>query len=146
MFERDDLDDCLIEMLPFGSFPMKPFPKVNLTASLMLRAAETVDDIYPCPEPASPIGRIYRVTFFDGSQREVIVFGAPHNHGFGNALFLKEGRMNNQLSHIHKLIIQGADEAVPDYLKDYLKHHEKKCPRPYDPIDISKTDSRLKDC
>lgn len=114
-----DLNDCLVELPPYGSFPMWSFDNVESP----VRNIEPVACAYP-GGLEGPVACIYRATLPDGTTREILIEGDPAHRNFAAAYFLKDGRKTEELTEISKLIISDGDEPVPQSLKDAIRDYE----------------------
>ena len=121
---REDLEDCLFELPPSGTFQLRSLSPVG-TIEQPVRKVEAVDSVYPNGSGlAAPIAGIYAAHYLDGSTREIFVLGNPTERDFVNVFFLKDGRKTDQLNEIRALIIDPKIEAVPKRMIDLLVRYE----------------------
>jgi hypothetical protein len=120
MFEDYIINDCLYELPPFGSFPMRSFMK----ADSPIRLVEAVDSVFDGKSLEGPVAGIYRVVFVSGEEREILTRGDPLHTDFDSSVFLKDGRTSDQLRDIVRLVVPGPEGVVPDGIKDALRKYE----------------------
>lgn len=125
MLETVISENCLVELLPYGSFPVRGFRKVS-DIDQPVREITAIEDIRPNGLPLSaPVGGIYSAQYIDGTRREVFVWlDDKDNDDFDSAVFLKPGRTSNQFSEVRELMMNDPKDRVPQSLKESLRRFQ----------------------